>query len=486
MFSQMSLSSRLPIAFRRDAAETDERSESTPQNARKESTHSRNESMPQNKSTYMDSQATLTQTPPTRQHPEAPQEPEQKKTPNVKKTIFAAAAVIVLGAAAVGGFHWWQFISTHESTDDAFTTGHMHQISSRINDTVQDVLVDDNDHVKAGQTLVLLDPRDYQVRVQQALAALNVAEHQAAAAKTSISLSATNASGKSTEALGSVQNAQAGISRAKAAVTEAQAAIPAAQELLAQRKAEEWRAKVDFERFDKLAQQGAVAMQQRDAAWRDWEVAKQATKSAQETVKQAVAHVQQSEHAVSEAQAQLVQSKGTVQSAESLNVQTQVNARQYEVAASSISQAQASLDEAKLNLSYTRITAPVEGRVGRKSVEAGQRVQPGQQLMTIVADDTWVVANFKETQLERMRPKQPVEIKIDSFPHHEFKGYVDSFSPGSGATFALLPPDNATGNFTKIVQRVPVKVRFDRQSIKGYEQLVVPGMSAVVTVSVGK
>ena len=201
-------------------------------------------------------------------------------------------------------------------------------------------------------------------------------------------------------------------------------------------------------------------------------------------MRQMAAHAQQAQHAVTEARAQLEQSRGMVQQAQALSVQTKVNERQYDVAVSSISQAQAQLDDAQLQLSYTQVRSPIDGRVGKKTVEEGQRVQPGQQLLSIVSDDTWVVANFKETQLEHMRAGQEVSVKIDSFPHHAFVGRVDSFSPGSGATFALLPSDNATGNFTKIVQRLPVKVILDKASLKGFEQLVVPGMSAVVSVSV--
>jgi membrane fusion protein (multidrug efflux system) len=143
----------------------------------------------------------------------------------------------------------------------------------------------------------------------------------------------------------------------------------------------------------------------------------------------------------------------------------------------------AALEEAKLQLSYTLIKAPASGRIGRKSIEAGQRVQIGQPLMAIVEDKPWVVANFKETQLQNMRTGQRVEVEIDTFPKHEFYGYVDSLAPGSGNEFALLPPDNATGNFTKIVQRIPVKIVLDQDSVRGYENLLSPGMSSIVTVA---
>jgi membrane fusion protein (multidrug efflux system) len=206
--------------------------------------------------------------------------------------------------------------------------------------------------------------------------------------------------------------------------------------------------------------------------------------SAQQGVAQAQAKLAQANEGVTRAQAQLSASRGGLQQAQAGNVQTQVNRSQYEAAGAAIAQAQASLKDAQLQLSYTNITAPNAGRVGRKTVEAGQRVQPGQPVMAIVDNNYWVVANFKETQMEQMQPGEPVEVKLDAFPHHAFRGRVDSVSPASGAQFALLPPDNATGNFTKIVQRVPVKIVLDPQSIQGYESRIVPGMSAEVSVEV--
>ncbi len=413
-----------------------------------------------------------------------PNEPGKKSKGKLKKTLIASIALLSISGLAFAGGQWFNYATAHEETDDSYTTAHMHAIGSRINDTVAKVLVDDNEHVKAGQVLVLLDPRDYAVRVDSALAALKVAKHQAEAAQSSITLSSTNANGKSTEATGNVSNAISMISKSQAAVTEAKSSIPQAQAVLEEKKAEQERASKDYDRFQKLAEQGAVSWQQRDQALRDFNVAKSATAAAEEGVKQAAAQLEQAEQSVASARAQLVQSQGVVQQAEAMHVQTQVNTSQYDVAESTIAQAQAQLKDAQLQLSYTKITSPISGRVGKKSVEAGQRVQPGQQLMSVVSDDLWVVANFKETQLENMRKGEHVTIKIDSFPHHNFTGVVDSVSPGSGASFALLPPDNATGNFTKIVQRVPVKVTFDKSSVSGFEDLLVPGMSAAVSITV--
>jgi membrane fusion protein (multidrug efflux system) len=402
----------------------------------------------------------------------------------IKKILLTSLLLGLLAVGGVSGYHAFNNFMSHQETDDAYTTGHQHQISSRINDTVQQVLVDDNEHVKKGQVLAILDPSDFQVREAQALASLELAQHQAEAAKTNIVLASTTATGKSTEAEAGVVDAQAALHRYEAALLEAQAAVPKAEAELRAKEAEETRAKADGKRFVVLANQGAVSFQQRDSAIRDYEVAKSTREAANEMLKQTNFKLEQALQAVKSARAQVSQSHGLVEQAQATHVQTAVNEKQFNVAQAAIHQAEAQLRDARLQLSYTKIVAPVDGRIGKKIVEAGQRVQPGQQLMTVVADDIWVVANFKETQLEKMRPHQAVEIKVDSFPHHNFYGTVDSVSPGSGASFALLPPDNATGNFTKIVQRVPVKIRFDRASTRGYENLLVPGMSAVVSVDI--
>ncbi|MBU6451819.1 MAG: HlyD family secretion protein [Cyanobacteria bacterium REEB67] len=406
------------------------------------------------------------------------------KSSRLVKILALGALIVALLAGAFAGYNFYQVASTHQETDDAYVTGHMHQVSTRVNGTVAQVLVDDNEHVKAGQLLVALDPSDYQVKVKQARAALDTALQQSRVAQANVSYAATNANGQVTTAQGAISNARAGIARAGASVNEAQAAVFSARANLSAKEAELTRAESDFERYKKLESQGAVAVQELDNARRDFKVAQENVNGAREEIKQSEAKLAQARESVNTARAQLVQAQGQIVLAQASGTQTAVNERQFDVTRTSISQAQAALDEALLNLSYSRIYAPTNGRVGKKTVEVGQRVEPGQPLLTVVSDETWVVANFKETQLKQMRPGDSVEIKIDSFADHKFEGQVLSFAPGSGASFALLPSDNATGNFTKIVQRVPVKIVFDQPSLKGYRDLLVPGMSAVANVSV--
>jgi membrane fusion protein, multidrug efflux system len=431
-----------------------------------------------------------------------------------KKPLKLILAGLGVGAIAAGGFgyRYWQFASIHQGTENATVAGHIHQVSAKIPGTVSQVLVDDNQFVQQGQLLIKLDERDYQNKVQQSQAALQAAQRQAQAAESNIALASQITTAKTSQAQGDVSGAIAGISAAQAAVEEAkagipaaqanvrqaEAGIPAAQAQVAQANANLQKAQADYNRYSALFQQGAIPRQQLDTARASLDVAVAQKAGAEQGVQQAqaklasarveVARAQsqlaQAQEGVASAQAKLAASRGGLQQATAGEQQTSVNRGQYEAARAAITQAEASLRDAQLQLSYTNITAPAAGRIGKKNVEVGNRVQAGTPLMAVVNNDYWVVANFKETQLENMKPGQTAEIKLDAFPHHTFKGRVDSISPASGAQFSLLPPDNATGNFTKIVQRIPVKISFDPTSIQGYNSRITPGMSAEVSVEV--
>ncbi len=403
----------------------------------------------------------------------------------IVKSMFAGLlAVSVLGLGGFYGMQFFQHVSSHEETDDAYVTGHLHQVSTRVNGTVERVLVDDNEHVKKGQVIVTLDPRDYKVKVDQALASLAQAKRKAVAAQTSVSFQDTTAQGQDTNAKGTIDNAIATITRSEAQVREAKASIDVAEANLAGRDAELDRAALDYHRFENLEREGAISTSERDSAKRDYLVALENRKSALNKINETTARFEQAQQTVVTSKADLVKAQAQLQLAKASAVQTQVNQHEYQTDLAAIEGAAAALHEAELNLSYTRIVAPTTGRIGKKTVEDGQRVEPGQPLMTIVADNPWVVANFKETQLKRMKVGQAVEIKVDSFPDHTFAGTVLSFSPASGTSFAVLPSDNATGNFTKIVQRVPVKILFTAKTIKGYEDRMAPGLSVIASVDV--
>lgn len=402
----------------------------------------------------------------------------------LKRGIIASLIVVLLAASGIAAKDMYEHFTSFQETEDAYVTGHLHQISSRVSGTVDKVLVEDNEHVTAGQPLVLLDPRDFQIKIDAAKAELKQAQEQVRVAGSTVVMADVTEKGQNSNAQGSVSESLAGIASAEAAVDQTNAAINAARADLKAKEAELDRAKSDLTRYESLMEQGAVSTQQRDFALRDYRVAHENYNVSKDQLKQAIAGLARAQQAVHSANAQLVQSQAQVQIAKASSVQTVINKNQQSVALAAVEKAKASLAEAEQNLKYTVIPAPTSGRVGNKTVEAGQRLNPGQALLSIVSDKPWVVANFKETQLSKMKVGQAVEIKIDSFPDHEFEGRIESFAPASGASFAIIKSDNATGNFTKIVQRIPVKIVLSQESARGYEDRIVPGMSVVATVQV--
>ena len=379
------------------------------------------------------------------------EESTRKPKPSGLIILIVCLAAI---AGSIFGYRWWQFNATHEQTNDATVAGNVYTVASKISGTVQAVEVQDNQEVKAGQPLVKLDSSDEQAKLEQAQAALAIAQQQAAAAQENIALSEQNSVAQNTQTQGSISDARAG--------------IKASQAQLKQVDAELNKLKLDYERYQTLNHEGAVSNQQYD--------------SAKAAYNEALAQRQAAEQAIAQAQAKLTQAHGSAEQIAATEIQTEVDRSNYAADQARVAQAGASLKQAQLQLSYTTLNAPIAGRVGNKNVEVGQQVQPGSPLMAIVPQEEWITANFKETQLGKMQPGQKVQIKLDAFPGKTFSGTVNSLSPASGSDFALLPPDNATGNFTKVVQRIPVKITFDPQSIKGYENRITQGMSATVTV----
>lgn len=412
--------------------------------------------------------------------PLAPSKPSQRP---VRKILLLSGLGIVAIVGSIFGFRWWQFATAHQETDDAYVTADIHPVTARIAGTVTDIAVNDNQPVAAKTVLVKLDPRDAQVALQQAQAALDVAKQQAEVAQATINVTSTNAQGQTTQAEGNIAAADASVSTAQAALSEVEAGVPAARAQLAQVQANLVKARLDYDRYRELAQAGAVPQAQFDAAKATYDALAAQRNAVQEQIRQAQARVAQGRQSLRNAEAKLASTKGTLQEANSVGKQTEVSRRQYQAAIASVGQAQAQVNNAQLQLSYTTIKAAVAGVVANRTVQVGQRVQPGQTLMSVATQQPWIVANFKETQLGKLQPGQEVEIKLDAFRDRTFLGKVDSLSPASGAKFSLLPPDNATGNFTKIVQRLPVKVVFEPASIRGYESRIAPGMSAVVTVT---
>jgi len=359
---------------------------------------------------------TATETPTSLRHPDSngektPSGPPPTTGATKKHLPRVLAAIAVAAVAAATGVYYFQNVLPFESTDDAFVEGHVTAIASQVPGRVAQLLVQDNQEVKQGDLLLQIDPRDYEAKLAQAQANLTAARSQL-----------EQANSQFTAAQASAQEARAGL-----VAVEAHASY----------------AETNLTRLMTIGVSG-VSQDQIDAAGTQ--------------VRATSADVLVARSKISAADAQVTLAQANIATAEA-----------------NIGQSEASVREAELNLSYTKVTAPDAGRITRRVVEQGNYVQPGQSLLAIVPKNIWVVANFKETQLTHMRPGQPVTVEVDAYPQFKFKGHVDSIQNGAGARFSLFPPENATGNYIKVVQRVPVKIVLDETPES--ELALGPGMS---------
>jgi membrane fusion protein (multidrug efflux system) len=421
--------------------------------------------------------------------------------------LIGALAVAAVAAAVV----YYFYSLGRESTDDAFIEGHIVPVSSRVAGHVAKVYVSDNQWVRAGELLLELDAKDFEARLAGAEAGLAMA--QAGHNTRSIGADVTEITSTAgvDEARAAVEGARADVAtgraavaaaesqvaQAKAQLTAARAGLEAAQADVRAAEARRQLTRTHLDRIRDLVPQHAVSQQsfdESDAADRvaeaDLAAARQRVNAQEATVKQGQAAVTAAECGLTQAEAGVLvrqaasgRAEAKLAGANSAPRQVAESRSETHAAGAQVDRAAADLKQAKLNLSYTKIFAPTDGHITRKSIEPGAYVQVGQALLALVEPDVWVVANFKETQLTRMRPGQPAVVQVDAYPGVSFAAHVDSIQRGSGAHFSLLPPENATGNYVKVVQRVPVKIVFDdpRQAA---EHLLGPGMSVVPTVNV--
>ncbi len=375
----------------------------------------------------------------------------------VLRVVLPLAVVLVALAAGL----WWYFRG-QVSTDDAQVDGHIAPIASKIYGNVVDVLVDNNWSVKQGQVLVRIDPRDYQVKVDQAKAALAVSESQARGARVGVPLTRETTTSGTSGAEAQLAAMEADYQRARLAAEQAATSdLSFARANLAAAEANNARAQADLERMRPLAAKAEISQQQLDSYLAAARVAEAQLKAAHDKVSGAEQDASNKHAAELAARARVEQARAALAQSRASQRQVTVSAAQAASADAAIQQARANLEAAELQLSYTTITAPIDGQVTRKTVEVGQIVQPGQGLMTIIPlHDVWVTANFKETQLADVRPGQKAEVKVDMYGRKAV-GRVDSIAGATGARLSLLPPENATGNFVKVVQRIPVKIVFD-------------------------
>jgi membrane fusion protein (multidrug efflux system) len=370
-----------------------------------------------------------------------------RQHPMAKWILALLVVVLIAGGVMIGRYY-----SVRESTDDAQVDGHIDPVSARVPGTVLRVLADDNKFVKAGELLVELDPKDYEVALQRARAELADAQANASAASVGVPLTSTMSSGQLSAATAGLEATKKEVDAATARVQEAEANYN--------------RAASDLKRLTELVKKDEISQQQYDAA-----VA--AERSARATLEAARATVASSQGRVAQAQAQM-------ESAAVVPQQVRVMRERSAAASAEVARYRAALAQAELNLQYTKIVAPVDGITSKRNVEPGQVVQSAQPLFAVVnLDDIWVTANFKETQLKDMHAGQSVKIQVDAYGH-DYDGVVESIGGATGARFSLLPPENATGNYVKVVQRIPMRIRINKGQDPNH--MLRPGMSVVPTV----
>jgi membrane fusion protein (multidrug efflux system) len=370
-----------------------------------------------------------------------------KRNPRAKWIVLAVVLVVL-----VGGLLVWHYFSIRESTDDAQIEGDIIPISARVGGTVQRVLFEDNQYVEAGAILVQIDQADYKIALDRAEADLAEAQAGAQAAKANIPITSTTTSSQ--------------LETSRANLVAAQREVEAAQSRVKEAEANEQKAAADLERYRQLVQKDEVPRQTYDTA-----VATEASTRAM---------LDSSRAAVAVAQSKVLQAQAQVRSAGTAPQQIEVTRGRAGSATASVMKNTAAVEQARLDLEYTTVRAPVSGIVSKKSVQPGQVISPGQPLVALVpTQNMWVVANFKETQLKNMRPRQSATIHVDAYGR-DYKGHVDSFGGATAARFSLLPPENATGNYVKVVQRVPVKIVFEKD--QDPEHRLRPGLSVTPTV----
>jgi membrane fusion protein (multidrug efflux system) len=397
--------------------------------------------------------------------------PDEEEVPAQKSgRKFIIIAVIILLVIGAGIFYWRSTFT--EDTDDAQVDGDLYQVSSRVTGQVVKVYVDDNQQVNIGAPIAEIDPKDYQVALEQAQATLASAQAAAIQANVNVPITNVNVSTSVSTTGSDVQGATASVEQARKQAAAAEARVAAA-------KANALKSHLDVERYTPLVQKDVISKQQFDAA-----VAADAANQA--AVLEAEATVIGNQAAVTQALQKLSQSR--FQAAQSVKTgPDQVRAQQAKAnaALADVKQAQARVDQALLNLSYTHITAPTTGIVNKKNVQVGANLSIGQDLLTIVPlTNLWVTANFKETQLAKMRPGQEVTLKVDALGGRKFHGKVTQIGGATGSKLSLFPPENATGNYVKVVQRIPVRIDFTDVQHDNGDFALRPGMSVTPEVTV--
>jgi membrane fusion protein, multidrug efflux system len=414
-----------------------------------------------------------------------------------RRAVIVLAVVAVVAAVTFGGSMWYRYL-TQVSTEDAYVEGTISPVSAKVSGHVTELLVRDNQAVKKGDVLLRVDARDYEARRNQLRAAVAVAEAGVRAARSEVPLARDVTRAQIDEGRAALESTLVGVKSSESAVEEARARVEARRAATAAMRADvtaaqasERRTARELERMSSLVKNDFVSRRELDDAQAAHETAVAVLEATQRRLAQTEKDIQQAEAelasrvlAIEQSRQKVAESRGALARAQGQGHQVTVKDAEVVRAEARLKEAQADLAVAELALEHTVVRAPLDGIVSKRAVEVGQIVQLGQPLLAIVPlHDVWVVANFKETQLTRVRPGMQATVTIDSFPDKTFTGTVHSLSAGTGSRFSLLPPENATGNWVKVVQRVPVKILLEEKEV-GNPQPLRAGMSAVVTIKV--
>ncbi len=403
-----------------------------------------------------------------------------RRHPHAKWVLLAVLIALGVGAYLV----WRYYYAGRVTTDDAQIDGYITPISAKVGGIIQSVNFEDNQRVKAGTLLVQIDPRDYEVALQRAEAEEADAAAQVAVAQTGVPITSTTTASKLATATAGVRVATAQVDAAEKEVAAAKAQLSSAQAQLREAEARNTLAQQNLKRMQLLVEKDEISRQQYDSAVADARAASAAVDAAKAAVSHAQHAVQVAESHVTQAQAGVTQAQAAVRAAQTAPQEVATSRAQAEAAEARLKKAKAAVEQAKLNLSYTTVRAPADGVVSQKSVQPGQVVAPGQPLLSLVPlRDIWVTANFKETQLKDMHVGQPATFSVDAYGGLQYRGRVESFAPATGARFSLLPPENATGNYVKVVQRIPVRIAINPEQHPRH--VLRPGMSVIATVRTG-
>lgn len=401
------------------------------------------------------------------------QHPIVRRKSNRIVRYFVVFAVVL--ALCAGGYYLWKYVNTYETTDDAQIDGHIDAVSGRIAGNVTDIRAEDEQFVNAGDVLVRLDPRDYEVALAKAEADLRDAEAALESSRIDIPITTTNTSSQLKTSRASRADAGAFVLGAQRQLTAAQARLETAQAQVREAEANYKKTSDDVTRYKLLVEKNEIPRQQYETAVSAAAADLAALDGRRAGVREAEQNIVVAQSAVEQANQRITQADAQIESALTAPDQVRVTQAREKSASAQVAQKRAVIEQAKLNLSYCTIVAPATGIVGKKTVELGQNISPGQQLMAVVPlDDIWVTANFKETQLSRMQPGQRVRIEVDAYGR-TYTGKVIAVGGASGSRFSVLPPENATGNYVKVVQRIPVRINLDAG--QNGDRRLRPGMS---------